>query len=167
MGQTQTALLLCGWSTYTKAHPAEYWCQFTHIHLQSAQGAHAPPGPRIPFPIPALSTQTHLNRRMWIHWLYTRIIMYAAACTCKNSRQKGHTDAHVLTWRQKKHHMFTHTHALKQSHVSQSHIPRRAAFTAEKTDWACLFVGSPLHVCLLCFSQWKTSILRIIKWLKS
>lgn len=39
-------------------------------------------------------------------------------------------------------------------------------FTAEKTDWVCLFVGSLLHVYLLCFSQWKTSILRIIKWLK-
>lgn len=60
----------------------------------------------------------------------------------------------------------THIHAVKESHKSQAHIPQCAVFTAEKTDWACLFVGSPLHVCLLYFSQWKTSILRIIKWLK-
>lgn len=87
-------------------------------------------------------------------------------------KDKTYTHKHCLTLRQKCSVIITHTrthtytHALKQSHKSQSHIPQRAVFTAEKTDWACLFVGSLLHVCLLSFSQWKTSILRIIKWLK-
>lgn len=55
------------------------------------------------------------------------------------------------------------------SDTYHSHTSLCAVFTAEKTDWVCLFVcwvSSPCLFAVLCLRQWKTTISRIIKWLK-
>lgn len=146
---------------------------------------HTHPGPVITFPTPPLSTQTqrHINRLPRTYaGRHMQKCEYINADTYRNKRKRAgiytrtnpqaERTEHTQTKSQcdtktKIHSGRTYTPVqLRQPHISQSHFPHCAVFTAEKTDWACLFVGSPLHVCLLCFSQWKTSILRIIKWLK-
>lgn len=179
MGRMQTVFLLCGWSSHAKAHPAEYQCRFTHTHTHAfaISVAHTHTSPSTSDQISNSSIRhTNADTPKQTRTCKTHIQRYEGIYTHKSRDLKDKTYTHTETQfnkRQKRTiiitHSHTHTHPWTEAvthTVSQSHIPPRTVYTAEKTDWVCLFVGSSLHVCLLCFSQWKTSILRIIKWLK-
>ncbi len=157
MGRMQTVFLLCGWSSHAKAHPAEYQCRFTHIHLQSVWRTHSSRPLDQIYNSSIRHTDTHADTDTHTCKMHTQ--RYKEICTCKSRgwKDKKFTYTHktmytythktMLNTKSETHYhyySFSHTHAAElSSHtysITVTHPSARSMYAAEKTDWVCLFV---------------------------